>query len=135
MPVTAEILRRLLNCGRNRIVSSALDYEAVVERWGGDRELVRELAQLFIQDCPGSLGEVRRAIAAKNAARLLECAHALKGSVANFSTSAAAAAHRLERMGEEGKLEGASEVFEELEQEIAELLPALQAIVAESVPG
>ena len=95
------------------------DLNAALERVGGDQELLKEIADLFLDDAPNSLASVRAAIEANDGAALQRSAHSLKGSVANFGAEEAVdAAFRLEKMGADGKLDGAMAVFAELENEL-----------------
>ena len=88
-------------------------------------ELLREIAILFVEDCPRALAEIRDAVARGDAAKLENAAHALKGSVANFGAhSAVEAAFRLEQMGRAGQLGEALETLRTLEH-------ALSAVCAE----
>src|ERR1700676_33856 len=82
------------------VPESSLDRQLALSRVGGDLELLREIAILFLDECPRALLEIQRALAAEDAVKLENAAHSLKGSVANFGASAAvAAALRLEQMG------------------------------------
>jgi PAS domain S-box-containing protein len=92
------------------------DPAAAAARLGDDPRLLRELLDLFWADSPRMLDEIEKAIAAGDAAALRRAAHALKGSVANFSASHAVdAARRLERMGIEGDLSDAKSALRDLE--------------------
>ncbi|MBV9122991.1 MAG: response regulator, partial [Planctomycetes bacterium] len=110
--------------------SQIFDREAAVEEMGGSLELLREIAQVFLEDCPRMLGELRTALDDKDAVRLRRAAHSLKGSAANFSAPAAVeAAWKLEEMGRQGNLQGAAESLPELEQEVHRLRRALEGLV------
>ena len=58
----------------------ALDRVAAVERLGGDAELFGEVAAVFLGDVPKMLEEIRRGIAANDAAWVKRAAHGLKGA-------------------------------------------------------
>ncbi len=108
------------------IVDAVMDRAAVLERFEGDMELVREVAELFVADCPHRLNAMHEALTAGDAAALQRAAHSLKGSVSNFSAADAVdAARRLETMGRDGDLANAPAACVALEREIALLLPAL----------
>jgi PAS domain S-box-containing protein len=103
-----------------------IDLQAALGSVGGDKALLRELIDLFLESSPGLLDELRAAAAAGDAARLKRAAHTLKGSVGYFSAPAAVvAAQRLERMGRDGDLTGADEACGQLEAEIDKLRPVL----------
>jgi CheY-like chemotaxis protein len=93
-----------------------------VERLAGDEELLQELFDIFQEECPRMLTEVREAVEAGDGASLRRAAHTLKGAVGNFGTGAAfKAAARLEGMGSSGDLTGASAVYTDLDLAIRRL--------------
>jgi len=109
-----------------------LDKALVLKRVGGDLELLRELIDIFREECPQLMGEMREAIAARDGETLERVAHKIKGAVGNFSAPAAVeAALRLEMMGREGDLAGASDAYADLEQSLQRLDPALTALAAD----
>ena len=94
----------------------SFDLNAALERVGGDQELLKEIAQLFLDDAPGGLALIREAVEKNDALALQRAAHSLKGSVANFGAEETVeAAYQLEQMGANGKLDGAKDVFVVLE--------------------
>ena len=107
-------------------IDAIIDRAEVLERFEGDMDLVREVAELFIADCPHRLAAVREALADGDSAGLQRAAHSLKGSVSNFSAGAAVeAALRLEMLARAGDLTDAATACSTLEREIARLMPAL----------
>ena len=109
--------------------ASALDAEALLERFSGNRKLLRAIVGTFREDCPKMMARIRNALTGHDAAGLADGAHALKGSVGNFGPSKAfETAREMEKNARQGKLDGAWELYATLEDEIASLLPALQAI-------
>lgn len=102
--------------------ASALDRQEALSRVGGDIELLREIAVLFMDECPRALAEMQDAIERGDAVKLESAAHALKGSVGNFGARAAVeAAFRLEQMGRAGELGDAKEVLRGLQTALAAL--------------
>jgi len=61
--------------------------------------------------------------------------HTLKSSAGHFSSTAAGAALRLERMGREGSLSGAIALADVLEREVAEVWTALETLRAGPTPS
>jgi HPt (histidine-containing phosphotransfer) domain-containing protein len=110
-----------------------LDLPEILERFGDDADMMREIAALFLEQYGTHLDDVRVAIGQRDAARLSHAAHALKGMAANFSRDAAEAAHALELLGRSGSLAGAEEAFAALEEQLAALVQALAALVTERV--
>ena len=106
-----------------------LDRQLALSRVGGDLDLLREIAVLFLDECPRALREIHQAVAGENAAKLENAAHSLKGSVANFGASAAvAAALRLEQMGRSQQLLEAPEALRSLEQALSIVCAELTAL-------
>jgi two-component system sensor histidine kinase/response regulator len=93
---------------------------------GGDAQLLGELAQVFLNDCPRLLGELREAVARGDAPALRRAAHTLKGAALNFGDGATAdTALRLETMGRTGDLAGAEPARAELERRLDRLQQTL----------
>ncbi len=106
-----------------------LNHELALERVGGDRELLQEVARLFLDDAARSLGEIEAAIAAGNAKLLEREAHSLKGSVANFGADPVVkAALALEQMGKRAEFAEAPEGLNRLRELMAQLEPELVAL-------
>jgi two-component system sensor histidine kinase/response regulator len=104
---------------------NALDRQLALSRVGGDQQLLREIAILFIEECPRAFAQIQEAIACGDAAKLENAAHALKGSVANFGArEAVEAAFRLEQMGRANDMSEAEKILGKLES-------ALSAVCAE----
>ena len=94
--LVAEIVRLLAD----RAVAAALQNEAVaLDRVGGDRELLKELMEVYRTECPRWLADIRGAISCGDAAGLCRAAHSLKGASSIFgaaeAVSAAQRRHRL----------------------------------------
>ncbi len=106
-----------------------LDAEALLDRFAGNRKLLRAILKTFREDCPMMMARIRDAIKLQNAAAIADAAHALKGSVGNFGeTAALESAREIEKKGRQGKLDGTWETYATLEDDIALLLPALHSI-------
>jgi two-component system, sensor histidine kinase and response regulator len=115
----------------NELSVAGLDLEEALERTGGDRELLAEVAQMCLDDIPGMLGDIRDSLSHCDAQAVRKAAHKLKGSlVALAADHASQAAHSIEVMGAEGHLDRAAEALAALEGEIEKIRPALAAIAA-----
>ncbi len=91
----------------------------LIERLGGEEELARQLVSLFLVEYPQMVGAVRESVASGSAERIQRAAHALKGSVSNFTDGVPArAALELERIGREGRVSDAPAALATLEREI-----------------
>jgi CheY-like chemotaxis protein len=112
-----------------RSAPERLDFQVLLDRVEGDAELLAEMATLFSLDCPKRLEAIREAIRSHDARTLEIAAHALKGSLSNFTSAGAfETAHRLEIMGRDGNIESAGKALEILEAEIARLDRELAAL-------
>jgi two-component system sensor histidine kinase/response regulator len=105
------------------------DKEVALSRVGGDVELLKEIAVLFLDDYPKSLIELREAVKTRDAKRVERSAHGLKGSVSNFGARLAVeAAFQLESMGRAQKLVEVEQVLRSLELALAALRPELESL-------
>ena len=101
---------------------------AVLERVGGDVEVLKELVALFLADCRELLSEIQEAVRRGDGEALARSAHTLKGSVSNFSAKEAfEAALTMEKLARDGKLAEAGQAYTALEKQIARLETALAA--------
>ena len=111
----------------------SFDPAVVLERVDGDRELLREIGGLFLQDAPRLLADIRNAVIRADALALEHAAHTLKGSVGNFGARLAFdTAMALEQMGRQGDFARAHESFALLEQQVNLLGPALETLMKET---
>jgi HPt (histidine-containing phosphotransfer) domain-containing protein len=86
------------------------------------------VAGIFQEECPRLLGEMRRALGARDRIALQRAAHALKGSVSNFGAPhATAAAARLEDAARSAPLDELRDLSRVLETEVHRLQDALSA--------
>ncbi len=107
-------------------VGKVIDRRAILDRVGGDTELLTEIASLFLGDCPKLLSEIRQAFQQGDLEHLEKAAHALKGSVSNFGAEAAVeAALRVENMGRSRDLTETPQAIVRLEREIARVTEEL----------
>ena len=111
---------------------TTFDLQAALDRVEGDRDLLGEMATIFLEEYPRFVQQMRQAIADNDSATLCHAAHTLRGSVGNFvATDAAAAALVLENLGREGRLAQASVALAQLEAVLARLTPALSKLTTE----
>ncbi|CAN7580281.1 Hpt domain-containing protein [Phenylobacterium sp. LjRoot219] len=107
-------------------MATLLDWERALENTDGSEDLLIELAEMFIEECPEMMRAVRTAIDADDAPALQRAAHTLKGSVRIFAMAPAVeAARRLEEMGAAGDLSDADADWNALRLEIDRLTAAL----------
>jgi CheY-like chemotaxis protein/HPt (histidine-containing phosphotransfer) domain-containing protein len=105
----------------------AVDIDALLKSFDGDRDLVSMLAKVFADSSPGQLSELDDAVTRGDAEALASGAHALRGSVANFRAEAAVdAATRLEQLARSGDLSAADSALAVLQDEIEQLREELE---------
>ena len=113
-------------------MDAVLDLPSVLERLDDDRDLLRELAQIFLEQAPAHLGQIQAAVRSGDAKTLRERAHALKGSAGTLAGSAVSkTAARLEQMGRDGDLNESQETCATLEADLGRLVDALQRLIAQ----
>ena len=106
-----------------------LDESLALSRVGGDRELLCEVVELFLNDYPDMLEKIRSAVSAGDAGALEHYAHSLKGSVSTFGAKGAfEAALALERKGRTGDLSGVEDGLGQLESALGALRPELETL-------
>ncbi len=112
-----------------QLQEQVLERATALARVGGDLDLLKEIAALFLDEYPRELDEIHKALAAGDAQTLERSAHGLKGSVANFGARAAVdAAFQLEQLGKAGKLDQAPPALAALERTLACLHIELSSI-------
>ncbi len=108
------------------------DPNVVLKRVDDDRDLLKEIVGLFFDDTPSLLTEISNAITRGDSNALERASHTLKGSVGNFGARHAFdLAFNLEQMGRNGDFARAREIFEQLQQQVARLGPALESLLKE----
>jgi CheY-like chemotaxis protein/HPt (histidine-containing phosphotransfer) domain-containing protein len=113
-------------------VKEAFNMQEALARVDGDRELLGEMAALFLEEYPRFLAQIQEAISKKDSSALSYAAHTLKGSVGNFAANAAFdAAFILERIGRQGDLTQAPAALAQLETTLTQLMPALTKLTVE----
>ena len=112
-----------------QLEGQVLDRETALARVGGDIDLLREIAALFLEEYPRALADMRKALASGDAKLLETTAHGLKGSVANFHAKVAVdAAFQLEQLGRAQKLDQAPSSLAILERTLEALQAELLAL-------
>ncbi len=115
-----------LAAARSTSEPAAFDRDAALDRTDGDVDLMKELVGLFLDECPQRMAEIREALTRRDATKLRQAAHTLKGSVGNFAArEALEGARRLETIAQEQDWEHAEEAWAALEAAIDRLKPAM----------
>ncbi len=149
-PIRADILFATIECLLPDAISTTsepspqieapmaelFDRAATLRRVDGDRELLREVVDLFREACTEMLEEIDHAIHKQDTVRLRQLAHTLKGEASNFGAAATVeAALRLEMMGRDEDLANASAAYADLTNMLERLIPALITFGEEEEPS
>ena len=109
---------------------TVFDKDEALKIIDNDKEFLRELAEIFINDIPEHMSEIKEAVNCCNSEALGKSAHKLKGSVANFGKNATTdTAFKLEAMGKENNLDGVEEVYGTLVKDVESLVNTLKEFV------
>ncbi|MEJ5367862.1 MAG: PAS domain S-box protein [Bryobacteraceae bacterium] len=122
--------------GRNLSVTESgvryMDVNGALERLGGDRALLAELAGLFLQEGPRLLAEAEGSLAQGDAPALQNAAHQLKGLLAQFcAAQAREAAWELELEARRADLMAARSRLKALQEQFSLLLPELRQLAGD----
>lgn len=100
---------------------------------GDDGEFLTELIEIFLDDTPKLLSDLRRAIARNDADEVRLTAHTIKSNSASFGANSLYRSCKLmERMGQEGRLgRRARELLSQIESSYAQVESALKALASE----
>lgn len=142
LPETAPIRRKhsfrteFVRRGFDKLKIETFDSVALWERVNRDIELLRDLVDLFEQQCPVLLEGIESAIRRSSYPDLQKLSHKLKGSLLQFSArQAASMASALEEMAKQRKVEGAEQALARLKAEIGRLMLALKGMIQGDKPG
>ena len=107
--------------------TTVVDMAAVLDRFGGDDEIVERLISIYRQDWPGWMSRTLVALVERDTQALVFAAHRLHGLLAHFEPSPAAqTAGRLEQLARQADFAAAQTVFGRLEAELAAFDQAYQ---------
>lgn len=125
-----EIIAGILQSSKfSHLKSEQFDPESLWERIDGDIELLRELIEVFSEEGPRMMARIEEAIQQGSPTALEKAGHKMKGSVLQFSaTAAAAVAAQLEEKGRNGSIDGAGPLVEQLKQEVDYLQKILNSM-------
>jgi HPt (histidine-containing phosphotransfer) domain-containing protein len=114
------------------IREAAFSIDMLLQRLDNDRELLRELLEIFTEEFPRYREELRSAVTRLDLKRVSSTGHAMRGMFGSLGAERASAlAGNLERLGKGTETAGLRVAFEAFEAESAALLPALESYLAE----
>jgi HPt (histidine-containing phosphotransfer) domain-containing protein len=107
----------------------------LIERLGGDTDLLAEVILLFLDDCPKRLAAIKNAVDLRDADLIRTTAHALKGAAGTLSARAVfEATQTLERLAAAGRLESVEAAWKTLAKEADTLMDTLRTMEG-AAPG
>src|SRR5687767_4108436 len=107
-------------------MENALNNQDLLERLGGDADLLKEVIGLFAEDTPPLMTAIRDALAASDAPAVNRAAHQLKGSAGNFDAQELTAlAQQVESHARGGDLAAVEATLPALQSAIDALLADL----------
>jgi CheY-like chemotaxis protein/HPt (histidine-containing phosphotransfer) domain-containing protein len=110
-------------------VEEPIDRDMLMCQVEGDLDLMREIVELFLDQTPGLMREMRTSLSRGDPATLATAAHTLKGSAGNIGAHPAyMLVAEVELAAKRGDLQAASGALKELEAEVDRLQFALEAL-------
>jgi HPt (histidine-containing phosphotransfer) domain-containing protein len=107
-----------------------LDLDGALERIGGDKHLLRELASIFIEDAPPLLSRLTASLAERDCEKAQHYAHGLKGIAANVGgVRLEHLALRIENAARDRDLVSASDGIDRLSAELTRLIETLKSML------
>jgi signal transduction histidine kinase/CheY-like chemotaxis protein/HPt (histidine-containing phosphotransfer) domain-containing protein len=98
-----------------KIDNRIFDRQSLMDRVGGNEEVLKNIIQLFLEETPKQLNDLEKFLASSDIAAATNSAHSIKGSAGNFGAcQMREVAHCLEQLCYEKQLDKANETFLEL---------------------
>jgi HPt (histidine-containing phosphotransfer) domain-containing protein len=105
---------------------TVVDRDSVMKRLGGDEELFRSFIEVFTEDSPAMMQQLRDAVAERNSSLIQRSAHSLRGLAANFNAAGVVElASKLEQAGKDGDLSEANSLMTQLNEAMEQLQETL----------
>jgi HPt (histidine-containing phosphotransfer) domain-containing protein len=105
-----------------------VNHPEILERLGGDEEILAMMFDMFQQDLEGNCAALVAAIASGRPEEIRREAHTVKGLLATFSDAAGAdAAYAVEQQAKAGNMAGLADAARALERRMREVAAALAA--------
>ena len=100
---------------QSNVNQPVFDYEDFLERIDGDKVLLKEVLEIFLEDTPGLLVYLDTGIKNKDVEAVERAAHTLKGAAANISAKRLQAiTHQLLLLARNGKLGDTEGVYDDI---------------------
>jgi signal transduction histidine kinase/DNA-binding response OmpR family regulator len=130
MPEASASGKAIPSTGRAIELPATGDFDYGAALMESDRELVEIVAQMFLEQYPKDMNEMRQALTSGETQKLQLLAHSLKGNLEMFRAFPARdIAMQLEGIAGRGNLLGAADYMEGLEKELRNLHPYLKQYI------
>ena len=125
-----QVIERLTSARARTVATAsaepAFNLPVALVNSGGDAEILKELIELYLEQTPSWMGDIRRAIDRQDPAQLKQSAHTLRGAAGTFGDpKVTAAAQRLETLGAAGNLNDVEAAWCDLEPAVERQRAAL----------
>jgi HPt (histidine-containing phosphotransfer) domain-containing protein len=95
----------------------------------GDRSLLAEITETFVEDCPQRMKELELAVWEGNANLIRQVAHSLKGMVSCFGAhQAKSLAQEMEHLGQRGQVSEAAALLPRMVHELSHMIEHLKKL-------
>ena len=115
-------------------IAAGWSMEQTLEKLGGDKNLLEDVIEIFLEEAPRHLASLRHGLDVKSAEEIERSAHSLKGELGYLSlTELSKGACDLEGMGRAGDIDGVAKLLPSFEAAVFKLLMSIASgRVAES---
>ena len=105
-----------------------LDLDGALTRLGGDKSLLADMLEFFIEDIPPLLEQIRQSSLERNLETLERDAHSLKGLLSNFDSSQTVSelAARIQELAHTGHIDAAIALVPKLERRSRRMVEAAE---------
>jgi HPt (histidine-containing phosphotransfer) domain-containing protein len=129
------LLEQAMSKQTDRLLEPVVNFPALLTRVSDDRELVRELFEMFKTEFPPLLQSLEQSARCGHMKDLEKTSHTMKGMLSSLSaTPAAVVAARLEQIGRSGETARLGETFAIFESEVGRLLSEIDTYLAGAQP-
>ena len=108
---------------------NVVDLNEFLDRVQGDKELLLELFEIFVEDYTEKRKLMGDAVVKKNFEEIKSIAHSLKGASGNISAKSLRETFlRFEEMGRSNKTDGAETILKNMDKQFIDLLKCIEEI-------
>lgn len=99
-----------------------VDLNEVLERVQNDKDLLLELFDIFLEDCPAKIASLKDAVSAKDLSKLRDVAHSMKGASANIAAKRINASFlQMEQLAKNNTVTGIEQLLKDIDGQINDL--------------